>query len=123
MNRHERSRAEHSWIAFKGGAGAHHRQLPALLVAELLFPMPKAPDTLEPGAETTPAAVVDMELNPPTDEAVADAEPGPGPADMDCEPPGMCPLIVKPVGLFDTEMPIPLPATVKPWTPIEAATP
>jgi hypothetical protein len=88
-----------------------------LLFAELIVPIPNAPATVPLGAETTAAAVDEIDSNVPTDEAVADAEPGPGPTDMDCEPPGWCPLTVKPVGLFNTETTAPLLATEKPFAP------
>jgi hypothetical protein len=95
-----------------------------LLFAELFVPTPNAPDTVPLGVETTWAAVDDIALNAPNDEAVADAEPGPGPTDMDCEPPGICPLIVKPpVGLFNTETAAPLPAIEKPCDPLATARP
>jgi hypothetical protein len=90
--------------------------LPALLFAEVFVPSPNAPDTVPLGEESTSAAVDDIALNVPNDEAVADAEPGPGPTDRDCEPPGIRPLIVKPVGLFNTESPAPLLDTEKQTT-------
>jgi hypothetical protein len=98
--------------------------LPALLLAEVFVPIPNAPATVPLGAETTAAAVDEIASNGPNDEAVADAEPGPGPTDMDCEPPGKCPLTVKPpVGLFNTETTAPLPTTEKPFAPPTAAGP
>jgi len=91
--------------------------LPALLFAEVFVPSPNAPDTVPLGEESTSAAVEDIALNVPNDEAVADAEPGPGPTDRDCEAPGICPLIVKPFGLFDTASPEPVLDTERPFTP------
>jgi hypothetical protein len=88
-----------------------------LLFAEVFIPSPNAPDTVPLGAESTSAAVDDIAVNVPNDEAVADAEPGPGPTDTDCEAPGICPLTVKPFGLFNTESPEPLFDTEKPFIP------
>jgi hypothetical protein len=94
--------------------------LPALLIAELFVPIPNAPDTAPLGETNTLAAVAEIEPKGLVDPAVANAEPEPGPADMDCEPPVICPLTVKPTGLLNTETLAPLPTTEKPFEPAAA---